>query len=147
MARDLICSGAVLFLWMMITGGPGAASAATLAAHQGVIHLSSSEGALIHELQIESGKSISIKTGYTVKRVSVGNPEVLDVAVLGGRELQLVGKAIGATNLLIWDSNAKPQAVINVHVDSAYTHVERALRAALGHDSIEVQGAGNAVIL
>ncbi len=147
MARDLICSGAVLFLWMMITGGSGAASAATLAAHQGVIHLSSSEGALIHELQIESGKSISIKTGYTVKRVSVGNPEVLDVAVLGGRELQLVGKAIGATNLLIWDSNAKPQAVINVHVDSAYTHVERALRDALGNDSIEVQGAGNAVIL
>jgi pilus assembly protein CpaC len=67
--------------------------------------------------------------------------------VLGGRELQLVGKAIGATNLLIWDSNAKPQAVINVHVDSAYTHVERALRDALGNDSIEVQGAGNAVIL
>jgi pilus assembly protein CpaC len=135
---------------MMAAAGSGAARSATLlTADQGVIELSTphSEADLLLTLEIESGKSISLKTSYSVKRVSVGNPEILDVAVLGGRELQLVAKRIGATNLLIWDSNGRSQAVINVHVGTAYSHIETALRDVLDNESLTVVGAGNAVVL
>jgi pilus assembly protein CpaC len=135
---------------MMAAAGSGAARSATLlTADQGVIELSTphSEADLLLTLEIESGKSISLKTSYSVKRVSVGNPEILDVAVLGGRELQLVAKRIGATNLLIWDSNGRSQAVINVHVGTAYSHIETALRDVLGNESLTIQGVGNAVAL
>jgi pilus assembly protein CpaC len=134
----------------MAAAGSGAARSATLlTADQGVVDLSTplSDADLLHTLQIESGKSVSLKTSYAVKRVSVGNPEILDVAVLGGHELQLVARTIGATNLLIWDSNGRTQAVIDVHVGTAYSHIERSLRKVLGNESISVEGVGNAVAL
>jgi len=146
--RILMCSGVAL--WVMVAAGSGAARSATLLiADQGVINLSTphSEADLLHELEIESGKSVSLKTSYAVKRVSVGNPEILDVAVLGGHELQLVAKRIGATNLLIWDSKGRAQAVIDVHVGTAYSHIERSLRDVLENESIVIEGVGNAVVL
>ncbi len=146
--RILMCSGVAL--WMMAAAGSGAARTANLlTADRGVIDLSAphSEEDLLHELQIETGKSVSLKTSYTVKRVSVGNPDILDVAVLGGHELQLVAKSVGATNLLIWDTTGRAQAVIDVHVGSAFSHIERSLREVLGNESISVTGAGNAIAL
>ncbi len=123
--------------------------AGELAATQGIISLSSarSDTEMQYSLALESGKSASIKTDFTVKRVSVGNPFVVEVVVLGGREIQLVSKGVGSTNLLIWDSNGRPQAVIGIEVGTAYTAVERALRHAFANESIEVSNAGNAVVL
>ncbi|OQX54134.1 MAG: hypothetical protein B5M48_01555 [Candidatus Omnitrophica bacterium 4484_213] len=37
------------------------------------------------------------------KRVAVGNPEVADVRVISDKEIMLLGKAAGKTNLIIWD--------------------------------------------
>lgn len=37
------------------------------------------------------------------KRVAVGNPEVADVRVISDKEIMLLGKAPGRTNLVIWD--------------------------------------------
>ena len=37
------------------------------------------------------------------KRVAVGNPEVADVRVISDKEIMLLGKSKGRTNLLIWD--------------------------------------------
>ena len=41
-------------------------------------------------LDLELGKSVFVRSGFKVKRVSVGDPEVLDVVVLSPREIQLV---------------------------------------------------------
>ena len=65
---------------------------------------------MVSALEIARGKSVYVKTGYNVKRVSVGNPELLDVVVLSPRELQFVAKAMGSTNVLVWDSQGNPQA-------------------------------------
>jgi len=142
-----------LIVLLGVAGGAARANAScnkgALAAEQGIIQLgpAQSESEMQHSLALESGKSASIKTGYTVKRVSVGDPEVVEVVVLGGREIQLVSKKPGSTNLLIWDSQGRPQAVIGIEVGAAYSAVECALRQAFENDSITVSGAGNAVVL
>ena len=148
MMRILICSG--IALWMLaVSGSAATSSAATLNPDNGPIRLSVplSEQERLHDLEIERGKSVSVTTAYTVKRISVGDPFVLDVVALGANDVQLVAKAVGVTNVLFWDANGRPQAVIKVHVGTPYTHIEQAIRRSLQNDSILVESAGNAVVL
>jgi pilus assembly protein CpaC len=49
--------------------------------------------------------------------------------------------------VLFWDNKGRPQAVIEVHVGTPYTHIQRTIRRVLHNDSILVESAGNAVIL
>jgi pilus assembly protein CpaC len=141
----------IIFFWVVAGAESARAGGAgiVLAAKQGIISLSSasSDTQMQYSLALESGKSASIKTDFTVKRVSVGNPFVVEVVVLGGREIQLVSKGVGSTNLLIWDSSGRPQAVIGIEVGTAYTAVQGALRNAFANESIEVSSAGNSVVL
>jgi pilus assembly protein CpaC len=148
MMRILIASGIALWL-LAVSGAAVKSSAATLNLDNGPIRLAVplSEQGRLHDLEIERGKSVSISTDYTIKRISVGDPEVLDVAAIGSKDVQLVAKKIGVTNVLFWDNKGRPQAVIEVHVGTPYTHVERSMRRYMNNDSISVEGAGNAVVL
>src|SRR5262245_65630003 len=75
-------AGTVLALALCWTA-PAAATSTTqvLAAAPGdaVVHLDPAGGAndVLRQLAMERGKSTFIKAGYSVKRVSVGNPAVL----------------------------------------------------------------------
>jgi pilus assembly protein CpaC len=96
---------------------------------------------------MEANKSVAVSTEYSVKRVSVGNSEILDVVVLGTRQLQFVAKRPGATNVLIWDPKEQVQAVIDVHVGTAYSHISSELRRVLQNEQIELESAGDSVVL
>ena len=98
-------------------------------------------------LDLELGKSVFIRTEFEIKRVSVGAPAILDVVVLSTRELQLVPKTIGETNLIIWERGGTPTSVIDVAVGTSFTTLERRLRAVLDTDGINVESVGNAVVL
>jgi pilus assembly protein CpaC len=148
MMRILIGSG--IALWMLaVSGAATTSSADTINPNNGPILLSAplSEPERLHELDIERGKSIAISTAYAVKRISVGDPKVLDVVAIGNKDIQLVAKAVGITNVLFWDTKGRPQAVIEVHVGAPYTHIERSIRRIMNNDSIVVEGVGNAVVL
>jgi pilus assembly protein CpaC len=102
---------------------------------------------VFRKIEIEQGKSISVSTGYGVKRVSVGNPGIADVAVLGPRELQFVAGKVGATNVLVWGTDGRIQAVVDVHVGTAYSHIAAELRRVLENEEIELESAGDSVVL
>lgn len=106
-----------------------------------------SEEDAVRQIELETGKSIFIRTTYDVKRVSVGNPDVLDVVALGKTEIQLVAKDIGTTNLLIWDQRGRPQAAIDIHVGAPHSKLESELRRILGSSDIRVDSAGNGIVL
>jgi pilus assembly protein CpaC len=58
-----------------------------------------------------------------------------------------VGKGVGATNVLIWDSRGRPQASIEVELGTTQTYLQRELRRIFGNDHINVDSAGNATLL
>ena len=105
------------------------------------------DGAAEQALDLELGKSVFVRSGYRVKRVSVGDPEILDVLVLSPSELQLVPKKIGETNLIVWKQSGSPSTIVDVSVGSTFTTLERRLREVLGTDDIVVESVGNAVVL
>jgi pilus assembly protein CpaC len=102
---------------------------------------------VLQQLEIETGKSVFVRTTYGVKRVSVGNPDVLDVVVLNPKEFQLVAKSVGTTNLLVWDKRGRPQAAIDIHVGAPHSRLQSELRRILSSDDISVESAGNGIVL
>jgi pilus assembly protein CpaC len=98
-------------------------------------------------MRLEQGKSTFLQTEYSISRVSVGDAEIVDVKVLGPREIQLLAKKIGNTNVVIWSPKNSPKAAISVTVDTPHTHVQTQLRDLLNSDDIVVEGAGGSLIL
>ena len=98
-------------------------------------------------LDLELGKSVFVRSGFKVKRVSLGDPKVLEVLVLSPHEFQLVPKMIGETNLIVWKQSGAPSTIVDVSVGTSFTTLERRLREVLSTDEIKVESVGNAVVL
>lgn len=71
-------------------------------------------------LDLVIGKSTMLQLPVAIKRVSVGNPGVADVTLINPHELYLLGKTVGATNVIIWRKDGSASVVdVAVNVDSA----------------------------
>jgi pilus assembly protein CpaC len=57
-------------------------------------------------LRLVAGKSTLLSLPHDVVRVSVGNPEIADVVITQPREVYLLGKKSGQTNLMLWGRQA-----------------------------------------
>lgn len=101
----------------------------------------------LRTLDLELGKTVFFHTEFAVRRVSVGDPETLDVNVLNPRELSLVPKKIGTTNLVLWEAGGAPALVVDVNVGSNYTPIEHRIESVLGTPGVRVESAGESVVL
>lgn len=77
-----------------------------------------------------------------IKRVAVGNPDVLWADVLESRELILLGKSTGRTSVMVWFTDGGLES-IPVEIRPDLTVLERALRDV--HDSLTVELAPDRV--
>ena len=69
-------------------------------------------------LDIGVGRSKAIRAPWTIKRVSVADPDVADVEVLDPDQVIVVGQSIGSTDLIIWSENAEVWATrLRVEID------------------------------
>lgn len=124
-------------------------SSTALAEPMATLHLQSSESPddAVRAIELEQSKSLVLTTEYNVKRVSVGDATILDVNVLSAKEVHLIPKSIGTTNVIVWDNSGKPQAVIDVDIATAFTHIERDMRRILASPDLEVDRAGSSIVL
>jgi pilus assembly protein CpaC len=91
----------------------------------GFLDLSSSGG--VGKIRVPVDKSRVLRLGQAVTRVSVGNPNIADILVLEAQQLYVLGKSLGATNVVIWGEGDKVVKAIDIEV----THDLEALKAAL----------------
>jgi pilus assembly protein CpaC len=105
------------------------------------------DDSLISRHELDVGTATLVRTAYSVKRVSVANPEVADVVVLTPREINLVAKSTGTTNVLFWDPKGKLQAALEVNVGAPRSHLESVIARALPGEDIHIETAGGALVL
>ncbi|MFA0698145.1 pilus assembly protein N-terminal domain-containing protein, partial [Vibrio sp. 10N.222.49.C9] len=67
-------------------------------------------------ITIPHHKSTHVKISGKAKRVSLGDPEVLDIVMLKADELFLIGKKLGSTNLSAWDAQGRLIESLNIEV-------------------------------
>ena len=61
----------------------------------------------VTNIEVPIYKSRVLTTRAAVRKVSIGNPEIADVLVTNSRELYLLGRSLGSTNVLLWDASGK----------------------------------------
>jgi pilus assembly protein CpaC len=111
-----------------------------------VVDLSGASRDAVNLLEMEYGRSVTVRAPSRVKRVAVGNAEALDVVVFGSREVQLVPKAMGSTNVVFWGDN-RVIGAIDVEIGAPHSALQRVLRKTLGHDDIHVEGAAESIVI
>lgn len=92
-------------------------------------------------------KSIQINLAGKAKKVSLGDPEVLDIVMLKSNELFLIGKKLGSTNLMAWDSQGRLIESVNIQVTHDLNSLKSKLFEFLPNEPIEVHSAQNRLVL
>ena len=62
---------------------------------------------LLPGIDLSWGKSILLRLSEPALRVSIGNPDVADVTLINAKEVYVLGKKTGITNLIVWSANGR----------------------------------------
>lgn len=112
--------------------------AALLSLSPGLLWAGGSLDKAANEVQLPIHKSRSLMLDRPASRVSVGNPAIADVLVLQDRELYLVGKSLGHTNLMVWDMNDALMQVYDLEVSHDLQGLKERLYRFLPNEPIQV---------
>ena len=98
-------------------------------------------------MRLSSGKSTLVRFEADIQRVAVGNPEHVDVMLITPREVYLLGKKSGSTNVFLWSKGAKTTIVeVTVSIDTA--GLQEILRRLMPEETaIRVSAAGDSLVL
>jgi pilus assembly protein CpaC len=98
-------------------------------------------------MNLHVGKSTLLRVPDSIDRISVGNPSIADVTLISQREIYLLGKALGATNVIVW-AKGGAATIIDVTVDADLTPLERELKLLLpAEKDISVTSASGSIVL
>ena len=97
-------------------------------------------------LQLVSGKWSMLILEDDFDRVSIGDPETVDVAMVRPKELYVVGKKAGATNLFVWTKKGRV-SLYEVVVGADTWGLQKKLRELLPYEQIQVHAAGATLVL
>ncbi|USD61773.1 type II and III secretion system protein family protein [Vibrio sp. SCSIO 43140] len=92
-------------------------------------------------------KSQNVILAGKAKRVSLGDPNVLDIVMLRSNEVFLIGKKLGSTNLMAWDSRGRLIESINIEVTHDLNGVKAKLYEFLPNETINVHSSQDKLIL
>ncbi|MBL4247580.1 type II and III secretion system protein family protein [Vibrio fluvialis] len=92
-------------------------------------------------------KSTFVKLQRSASRVSLGDPQVLDIVMLKSDELFLIGNKLGSTNLMAWDRQGRLIESINIEVIHDVNSLKAKLYEYMPDEGIKVQSSQNRLIL
>lgn len=111
------------------------------------VRVASAPARIGEEMNLTVGRSTLLRLPDPVGRVSIGNPVVADVTTISERELYLLGKDIGTTNVIIWAKNGQA-TVIDVKVSADVSQLEADFPRLLpGENDIRVRGSADSIVL
>ncbi len=98
------------------------------------------------QIRLTVNKSAVITTRVQVKQVSIGQPEVADVNVIGPSNILVTAKKAGTTQLIVWDDQNRSQ-VADVVVEFDLQALQDMLRSMFPGTKIEVSSVSSAIAL
>lgn len=97
-------------------------------------------------LPIEVNQSYCLNAGDTIVRMAIGNPDIADVTMASATEALVVGKASGATTLIVWTSGGGRQEY-QVRVGTKDSNLEYILSAEMNLPNVHVQRVDKNIML
>lgn len=102
--------------------------------------------ALAH-LTVIKNKSKNIKLDIPFADATVGSPEIADIVPISDRQLYILGKKTGTTNILLYDREKRLIGVVDVEVRMDTGNLEAQIREASGGRGIRVHDVEGTVVL
>ena len=99
------------------------------------------------ELVVPLYKSRVLSSSVGIDRVSVGNPDVADILVLRARELYVLGKDLGTTNVLLWSDDDQLIGSVAVEVTHDLDGLKRKLFELFPNERIDAYAAQRSIVL
>lgn len=97
-------------------------------------------------VQMSVGRTTVVKTSRPYKRVSVGQPDVLDVNAIAPTSILLTAKKPGGTQVIVWDESEQSQ-VVDVTVDPDLRGLSEQLQRAFPNTRIEATASNGTIML
>jgi pilus assembly protein CpaC len=91
-------------------------------------------------------RSILLNLQKPVERISVASPSVAEVVVISPTQLQVNGSKIGATTLIVWETDSKP-SFFDIKVKGDASVLEDLIREAAPNDPITVTYSNDTILL
>lgn len=98
-------------------------------------------------LAITVAQSRTFTLDRPAKRMSIANPEIADVVVLGPTEYYVLGKDVGTTNIVVWDRETGARSSIEVEVTHDLEGLKARLFRLIPNQNIEVTSAQRSIVL
>jgi len=98
-------------------------------------------------LRLTAGKSMLLQLTESSERLSVGNPDVADVVLINPREIYLLGKKSGLTNLLVWTAQGSTtlrDISVGADTDSLYAKLREYVPSA---ENLRVDSVADTLVL
>lgn len=112
-----------------------------------VLALAQTDTKVLEPLTIAAGKSHVIAAPSDLTRVSVGNPDIVDIALLRSRDIYVIGKSAGSTNIFMWGKKGD-MSVMDVSVSVDTSGLARKLKELMPEENeIQVRSAGDSLVL
>ena len=109
--------------------------------------VSAMPAANVGNVQVSLYKSRVLTTRAPVKKVSVGNPQVADILITSPTQLYLLGRALGSTNVLLWDNQNRLIDSLDLEVVHDLGGLKAKLHQVLPKEPVEVFSAQGALVL
>ncbi len=98
-------------------------------------------------LRLTAGKSMLLQLSENAERLSVGNPDVADVVLINPREIYLLGKKSGHTNLLVWTAQGSTtlrDISVGADIDSLHAKLREYVPSA---ENLRVDSVADTLVL
>lgn len=92
-------------------------------------------------------KSRIVDLPEPVKRVSIGNPDIADVLLLGNDALYVLGKDLGSTNVMLWDRDDRLVSALNITITHDLDNLKKQIMTVLPAENIELWSAQRNIVL
>lgn len=97
-------------------------------------------------LQLVAGKSLVLTFSRLIQRVSVGDPKVADVLTISERELLVLAKHPGVTNLIVWDDR-KMQSIFDLVAHGDSEGLQEKIEGLYPEERLKIHSFNEAFIL
>jgi pilus assembly protein CpaC len=98
-------------------------------------------------LDVTLYKSKVLQFRENISKVSIANPDIADIIVVNPRQMYVLGKALGTTNILVLDASEKLLATINLDVKHDLDSLQENLRRLLPNEQVLVSSSQGSITL
>ena len=154
-ARSLEAAGTAARVLRRLAGIAAALALSPLAAHAADLQAAdlppdailAPEAPAQTVIEASLDKTLALRAQGPVGRIVVSQPELLEAGQAGAREIYLIGRELGTTNLLVYDTGGRLTQTLDVRVGYDAQAVRDTLALALPDEEITVTALASGLLL